>query len=243
MYATVFACAAAMVWLVLRYDKHGKKPLRMVALAMMLGAGLMSAAGAAENVVLPRLHLRPDQFAVKSAVVSSIEESSKLIMIGFIAVGFRRHFSDTLDGLLFGTLGGLGMALDESLMYLGLSAATPQTLGAEIVRLFAHSMMGGVLGFAVGVFLFTPGRRRPLLSLACVAVVLLVHFSWDYVAYQPRTEPAFRGFLMLLMLALSLLWRAMVAHAQDQINEQRRPPSEIEPTGSIADRRASLRLS
>ena len=38
----------------------------------------------------------------------------------------------TLDGLMYGTLGGLGMAIEESLMYLSFAPATVQTLGAEV---------------------------------------------------------------------------------------------------------------
>ena len=141
-----------------------------------------------------------------------------------IAVGFRRHFNDPLDGLVYGTLGGLGMAMEESLLYIGLSADKDALLlGAEVVRLFAHSLMGGLLGFAVGLTLRPPRcprgspqrRRKVVLPLTCVAVALVVHFCWNYIAYRPHVAAAMRGVLMLLMLSLMIVWGATVAYAMN----------------------------
>ena len=42
---------------------------------------------------------------------------SRVAMVLSVAWLFRPRFTDPLDGLMYGTLGGLGMAIEESLLY------------------------------------------------------------------------------------------------------------------------------
>lgn len=222
VYATLFACAALMVLFVRRYDLHGKAPWYMVLLAVAVGIVFMWAAGQIEDDALRHLRLGPTDLAVKAALVAGVEGAAKLMAVLLIAASFRRHFKDPLDGLLYGTLAGIGMAVEESLLYLSLTPdKNALALGAEVVRLFGHSLMGGLLGFAIGLLLrpaagdedAAPARRQLALPATCVAVALVVHFCWDYIAYRPEVAPPLRGVLMLLMLCLMLVWGAMVAYA------------------------------
>jgi RsiW-degrading membrane proteinase PrsW (M82 family) len=219
VYATLFVCAALMVLLVRRYDLYEKEPWYMVLVAFAVGVGLMWCAGFVEDVILVHICLAPDELAAKAAIVSVVEEVAKMLAVVLIAVVFRRHFDDALDGLVYGTLAGIGMAIEESLMYLSLTPdKNAAALGAEVVRLFGHSLMGGLLGFAVGLTLRNPEPRRGrkiALPLTCVAVAVVVHFCWDYIAYRPHVEAAMRGMLMLLMLCLMAVWGAMVAYAME----------------------------
>src|SRR5687768_12622618 len=154
VYATLFACAALMVLFVRRYDLHGKEPWYMVLLAVAVGIVFMWAAGQVEDAALVRLQLGPGDLAAKAALIALIEGAAKLMAVLLIAASFRRHFNDPLDGLLYGTLAGLGMAIEESLLYLSLTLdKNALALGAEVVRLFGHSLMGGLFGFAIGLTL------------------------------------------------------------------------------------------
>jgi RsiW-degrading membrane proteinase PrsW (M82 family) len=222
VYGTLFTCAALMVLLVRRYDLYEKEPWYMVLLAVSLGMVLMWTAGQVEDVLLWHLRLAGDQFAAKAALVAGVEEVAKLLVAVIIAFAFARHFNDPLDGLVYGTLGGLGMAIEESLLYLSLTPdKDAMALGAEVVRLFAHSLMGGLLGFAAGLTLRPPAshgdrpQRQVALPLACVAVAVVVHFCWNYIAYRPHVAAALRGVLMLLMLCLMTVWGATVAYAMN----------------------------
>lgn len=219
VYVTLFACAALLVLLVRRYDLYEREPWYMVLVAVSLGVALMWTAGQIEDVVLHYLRLSQEQLAAKAAVVTAIEELAKLSAVLIVATVFRRHFTDPLDGIVYGTLGGLGMAIEESLLYLSLALdKDAATLGAEVVRLFAHSLMGGLLGFAVGLTLRPggPGKKRKVaLPVTCVTVAVIVHFCWDYIAYRPHVAAALRGVLMCLMLMLMLAWGATVAYAMD----------------------------
>lgn len=252
VYATVFVCAGILAALVRRYDLHGKEPWYMVLLAVALGAGMMAVVGQAENYVLHRLQLEIEEYAAKAAFIAATEESAKLLVVAAIALMFRRRFTDVSCGLMYGTFVGLGMGLDESLLYLSFASPTVQTLGAEIVRLFGHSLMGGVVGFALGLFVFpvrptadpaSPLRRRPVLAFACGLVAGLVHFGWDFLAYQPHHGLRLRGVLMLLMLALVLLWASMVAFALERSHRAAAPEFRRAATGagSFIRRRETVR--
>src|SRR4051812_30193673 len=227
VYVTLFACAILLVLLVRRYDLYEKEPWYMVLVAVALGVALMWTAGQIEDAILGTIHLHREQMAAKAAIVTLVEEVAKLSVVLTIATVFRRHFTDALDGLVYGTLGGLGMAVEESLLYLHLAPEkNAQALGAEVVRLFAHSLMGGLLGFAAGLTLRPPNRnpetssatharRKIVLPATCVAVALVVHFCWDYIAYRPHVAAAMRGVLMLLMLSLMVVWGTMVAYGME----------------------------
>jgi RsiW-degrading membrane proteinase PrsW (M82 family) len=219
IYLLMLACAAGLAVFIYRYDLCAREPWYMVALAVGLGFAVIWMAGAAEDLALAELGVGGRSLAPKAAVVATIETIARMVMVFTVATLFRPRFTDPLDGLMYGTLGGLGMAIEESLLYLSLAPATPHTLGAEVVRLFAHSLMGGLVGFSVGQWL-RPNQRpapRPVLTVGCLAVALLVHFSWDYIAYQASRAALLRLLPMLLMLSLMLVWGGLVAYATEQL--------------------------
>jgi RsiW-degrading membrane proteinase PrsW (M82 family) len=231
IYLAMLACAAGLAVFVYRYDLYAREPWYMVALAVGLGFGAMWMAGACEDVVLARLRIGRTGIGPKAAVVAVIETLARMAMVFTVATFFRARFTDPLDGLMYGTLGGLGMAIEESLLYLSFAPATAHTLGAEVVRLFAHSLMGGLVGFAVGQWLRPNQRPAPgsILTVGCLAVALLVHFSWDYIAYQASRAALLRLLPMLLMLSLMLVWGGLVAYASEQLRGKAPPAAGAAP--------------
>src|SRR4029078_12662553 len=128
---------------------YEKEPWYMVLVAFAVGVALMWCAGFVEDFILVHVRLPANELAAKAWIVSLVEESAKLLAVVLIAVIFCRHFNDALDGLVYGPLARPRMELEESLMYLSLTAEkNAAALGAEVVRLFGHSLMGGLLGFA-----------------------------------------------------------------------------------------------
>ena len=235
IYLLMLLCAAGLAAFVYRYDLHAREPWPMVVLAVGLGFTVMWMAGTAEDSIFYRLGVMQIGPGTKAAVVTACETFARVVMVFTIGTCFRRRFTDPLDGLMYGTLGGLGMAIEESLLYLSFAPATAHTLGAEVVRLFAHSLMGGLVGFAVGQWVRPDGHKRPraTLTVGCLAVAVLVHFSWDYIAYQTSRAALLRLLPMLLMLALMLVWGGLVAYASEQLRGRRAEapvvPSESDP--------------
>lgn len=210
VYSLMVLCAAALVVWVYREDRYEKEPWWAVGVALLTGFGMMWALGQADDFAISSLHLTRDRIFTKAATIALIEEGGKLFTVLLLAVVLlRRQFNDPMDGLIYGRLAGLGMAVEESLLYLSLSPPTLQTLGVEIVRLIAHSLMGGIVGFAIGLGARPCGQRRyhPRLVLLCLALSTTLHFAWNVVAYSHDTHLWARLMPMILMLLMMITWR------------------------------------
>jgi RsiW-degrading membrane proteinase PrsW (M82 family) len=217
IHLAVFACAAGIALLVRRNDRYEKEPWLMMLLALGLGFATMRLAGMLENSIFAELRLPSSAHATKAVIVAVVEDSSKLVAVLLVAYAFRRQINDPLDGVIYGTLVGLGAGVDESLLYMSLSPASLSAFGCEVTRLIAHALLGGLAGFAVGIGARPDAarRRRPLLLLGCVLAAILIHFLWDVIAYQTAQRSMFlRAGLMGLMLSLILSWGVMVSIAR-----------------------------
>ena len=124
-------------------------------------------------------------------------------MVVAIAVVFPRQFNDPMDGIVYGSMVGLGMAIEES-FYMTSLLGTPDLLllPVEIVRLLGHLVMAGILGFGVGlartdVF----GWRGKLLR--CTLVAFALHFLWDWVALDASQE-GMSGLQTFISIAIML---------------------------------------
>jgi hypothetical protein len=73
---------------------------------------------------------------------------------------------------------------------------------------------------------------KPILTAGCLAVAVLVHFSWDFIAYQASHRALLRVLPMVLMLALMLVWGGLVAYASEQARGKPRKPTQ--PTAPAA---------
>ncbi len=178
VYAVVFACAAALALIVYRYDLYEREPWWMLLLALGVGMSLGWAVGYAEDVTLRWVGDAADANAVAAAVASSHEELFKLAGVLLIALIFREHFNDPMDGLIYGCMIGLGMGVEESIFYLRLEGGSFETTGREAVRLTLHMLFGGIGGFALGMARFRV-RLWPLALAACLSAALGLHFFWD----------------------------------------------------------------
>lgn len=209
VYTLTILCAAALVVWVYHQDPYDREPWYSVLIAVAVGFGMMWLLGFADDFAIRTLALSNTIFP-KAATIALIEEGGKLITVLLLAlVILRRHFNDPMDGLIYGRLAGVGMAVQESLLYLSLSPPTLQTVGVEIVRLFAHSLMAGLVGFAIGIGARRDGRNQyhPRLIILCLALSTTMHFGWNVVAYSRQTDLLARLLPMGMMLTMMLLWR------------------------------------
>jgi RsiW-degrading membrane proteinase PrsW (M82 family) len=215
-------CAAALVVYVYHQDRYDREPWHAVLIAVATGFGMMWLLGLADDYAIHALDLTNDRFIAKAATIALIEEGGKLITVMLLAfVLVRRYFNDPMDGLIYGRLAGVGIAMQESLLYLSISPPTLQTLGIEIVRLFAHSLMAALVGFAIGLGARRVGKREhyPRLVLLCLALSTTMHFGWNVVAYSRPTDPLARLLPMAMMLTMMILWRWFCNIAQARSRE------------------------
>ena len=157
----------------------------------------------------------------RATTVDISEDGAKILTVLAIARLFRKNFNDPVDGIIYGTFAGLGAGVEESLLYLTLSPATVQTLAAEVVRLVAHALMGGVVGWAVGFGAHPKGERKPQPGLVALSLSLSLafHIAWDVIAYQPEHGVVLRstlmGLLCLLVVTWGILLKVAVARSRD----------------------------
>lgn len=172
----------------------------------------MWGSGAIEGWLLPRIpRVTPLHVA---AVAASTEELLKLLVVVVVSLTARREFDDPMDGVVYGSMAGLGAAFEESVFYRDLpSAAHTFVPAAELVRLWAHVVLGGVVGFPLGFWRAAPRRVVPA-ALCGLGVAVLLHFGWDAVVLSahgdvPGPGPTAAG-VTLMIGGLALYGRLVV---------------------------------
>lgn len=182
LYITLASCAFLAGWLVYRYDMYEREPWYMVLFAVALGMGAMYVIGYVEEFTL-RLVGGSPSYAVEAMIPATHEEGIRLLVVAGLALFLPSQFNDPMDGIIYGSLVGLGMAIDESLFYLSRMGATEALPRTEIVRILGHVVMGGINGFGLGMFRVRMKGWCPAL-LGCFGVAVGLHFCWDYIAFK-----------------------------------------------------------
>ncbi len=200
IYLALGLCALLAALLVYRYDLYEREPWYMLALAIVMGAAGMRLVGAIELVSLVLV----DSNVAVAALAALHEEAARIVLVVAIAFVFPRQFNDPMDGIVYGSMVGLGMALEESFYLLGLVAAPDVLLlPVELVRLLGHLVMAGIAGFGIGL-----ARTRvpgwPSQLVRCVIVAFLLHFLWDWVALEASDTSSLTSAQTLASIALML---------------------------------------
>jgi len=185
LYAALLLAALAAVRLVYRYDLYDREPWPLLAAVIGTGAIVMAIAGPLEDRVIQLTGGGQPGAAGIALVAAVMEEIFRLAIVVALAFLVPRHFNDPMDGLIYGSAIGIGMALEETTVYLSRAAGTApaETFSIELVRLFGHLLMGGITGFGVGMMhRHPPGRSWIWIAAACLAGGITIHFLWDYAA-------------------------------------------------------------
>ncbi len=210
LYVTLALCALLAGLLVYRYDMYDREPWYMMVTAIVVGAAAMWGLGYLEDRSISFLRdVEPVWSAVPihvslSLVAATHEELAKLLVVIGFAILARRHFNDPLDGIIYGSVVGLGMAIEESLQYLSDWKATDPLPATEVLRLLGHLIMGGITGFGIGMLrMRIPRAVRTLLG--CLLVSTALHFFWDWISLSAAQSSVMPWWQRLSAIAL-MLW-------------------------------------
>jgi RsiW-degrading membrane proteinase PrsW (M82 family) len=216
-YLTLGACALGAGVLVYRYDLYDREPAVVLAAAVGAGALGMATAGRLEAATFVRLS--EPTLVLLAVLAGTLEEGMKLVSVGVLALFFRRTFNDPMDGIIYGSMAGLGAALEEAVAMLHASSDASTFMPPEdVVRLLGHLVMGGIGGFGIG-YVIVRGRK----GLVAVGISFLaaaaLHFGWDLVALQADAGPSrpLRDALLgvgLMLTGFVLYGRLVVVGAQ-----------------------------
>lgn len=209
----ILVCTVLLGAIVYRYDLYDKEPWYLLLFVMALGFVVFWSIGFIEDFSNSRLgfYEAGDHTAGQAAVAATHEELAKLLVVVTMALLFRKHFNDPIDGLIYGAFAGLGMAVEESVFYMQHSTAAPgfDVFGQEVIRLVLHILMGGTSGFGVGLIVEHSKLKHWVLVLfAFLAASMTIHFLWDYLCgiptatggITPENEMFLRVTSVLLML-------------------------------------------
>jgi len=216
LYLSLAACAAAAVALVYRYDLYDREPWRLLLLAAALGFAAMPAAGAVESAVI--VSRQPQSAAAIALLAGLVEESGKLLAVACLALVARRQFNDPMDGLIYGSVAGLGMALEEAVGVLVRMQPPPTLLpGAELVRILLHLLFGGLGSYGLGA-LATRARCWPVSLAGGLVSAVGLHALWDWIVLWPPAAggPEQTGGAIGLMLATLGSYGTLVVRASER---------------------------
>lgn len=178
---TLSLCTVAAVALIWRYDLYDKEPWWAILIAVGLGAAGMFAVASPQEALAAWVGNAPSRFAF---VAASTEESMKLGIVLLIAAALRRVFNDPVDGIIYGSLVGLGCAVEESVAYYIDPVSRPWGPPTEVIRIMGHLIFGGLSGFGVGLFRSATMDRRRARAYFAVGFgsAVLLHYLWDVLA-------------------------------------------------------------
>src|SRR5690606_25711844 len=152
------------------------------------GAGAMWFCGWWEDQTLSWLGGPIYAPATLALVAATHEELARFVVVVMLAFVFKRQVNDPMDGLIYGSMAGLGMAVNESLFYLDLIPPKSSVMPpSELIRLTGHLVMGGIGGFGVGVAVMRE-RRALWVAPGCLLVATGLHFVWDWIAFTSLIE-------------------------------------------------------
>src|SRR5262249_28751473 len=112
LYATLLVCAFGAATLVYHHDLYEPESLPTLGLSVAFGIGAMWFAGRTEAWTFALTHISS---AGAVAVIAAFEEEllKLLVVVGLICCS--RCVNDPMDGLVYGSMAGLGMAVEESI--------------------------------------------------------------------------------------------------------------------------------
>ncbi len=188
LYATLVLCAALAGLLVYRYDLYEREPWYMLVAMAAVGGVTMWVVGEAEAFTIDRLGVA--SFAGISFVAATHEEIARLFVVGLLALIVPGQLNDPLDGLIYGSIVGLGMAVLESINHMAYLPSMPSALPpSELVRLLGHLVLGGITCYGIGL-----ARLRlqswPRVVMGGLAFTITWHFLWDWIAFTSWTRGA-----------------------------------------------------
>ena len=177
---------AVYVWLIWRLDRYEKEPWGIAMAAFVWGA-IPAVLGAliAETVFgIPiNAFLSNQSELINSSVVAPVvEECVKALALLAIFVIKRAEFDDVLDGIIYGSLVGLGFSMTENLLYFlaadsgGWGAWAPLVIGRGMVFGFNHAMFTALTGIGLGLARYAHSTsRRALLLLLGLGMAIAAH--------------------------------------------------------------------
>ncbi|HYU18295.1 MAG TPA: PrsW family intramembrane metalloprotease [Chloroflexota bacterium] len=206
------------VLLVLQLDRYEREPWLVLAVAFLWGALVAPFVSAIlddliGDAIAPIVGKVIGDVVTVSAVAPVVEETSKGLAVFLLFWILRSEFDDVLDGIVYGSLVGIGFAMTENVLYFGQIYQQGGVVGLGVlfyIRVilggFGHSLYTGTVGAALGFARETDNRYlATVVPLAGYGLAILQHGAWNFIAGS-LVPAAFTSLnpLVLLLFVLPL---------------------------------------
>ena len=206
-------------FLVLQLDRYEREPWRVLLAAFLWGAVVATFASAILNDVLGAIvgtalgGVDPDVLTA-SAVAPVVEEAAKGLVVFLLYRVLHSEFDNVLDGIVYGSLVGIGFAMTENILYFGRTYLEGGLVGLGVLFYlrvvlggFGHALYTGTTGAALGY-----AREAGSRWLAAVvppigfALAVLQHAAWNFTASAllPTLVPESLNPLLLLLVVMPI---------------------------------------
>ena len=220
--AAVAAVIPVPVYLfaILQLDRFETEPWQVLTAAFLWGALVATFISAILNsligaIIASALGEALGELLTASLVAPIVEETAKGVAVLLLLVIVRHEFDNVLDGIVYGSLIGLGFAMTENILYYGRQYQEEGVVGLGILFYlrsllggFGHALYTGTTGAAVG-FARESTNWFVKLVLPPIGYVLAIlqHAAWNFLggALIPALLPESLNPFVLLFVVMPLM--------------------------------------
>lgn len=239
---TALLPALILGWWIYRKDSLRPEPLRMLYKAFLFGVGstfvslLISAFLAVTGIL--SVNLETFGGAVSTALFAAAvpEEIAKFLML-WLFMRANKYYDEYLDGIVYAACIGLGFAGTENILYLMQSEDWVLTgVVRGITAVPGHFAMGCAMGYFYSKRHF--GDKSTLTAVCILAVPILIHWTWDALAFSEGIFPALSVVISLVLVGFiiylykSTMRRISILRDQDIARMTPPPFPGPPPTGT-----------
>ena len=208
--ATALLPVLILGWWIYRKDSARPEPLHLLLHAFLYGVGstFVTVVIVAVLGMMGLVVTEPGSFgdAAKLSLFGAAlpEESAKLLML-WLFLRKNKYYDEYLDGIVYAACVGLGFAGTENILYV-LQSEDWMLTGVirGLTAVPAHFAMACAMGYFYSKRHF--GDRSNLTAACILAVPILIHWTWDALAFSEGIYPALsvviNGALMVLIFYL-----------------------------------------
>jgi RsiW-degrading membrane proteinase PrsW (M82 family) len=229
-------------WWIYRKDSLRPEPLRMLYKAFLFGVGstFVSLLISGFLAVMGILSVNIETFegALSTALFAAAvpEEVAKFLML-WLFMRSNKFYDEYLDGIVYAACIGLGFAGTENILYLLQSEDWVITgIVRGLTAVPGHFAMGCAMGYFFSKRHF--GDKSTLTAICILAVPILIHWTWDALAFSEGIFPAVSVLISCMLVALiiylykSTKRRIAILHDQDLARMTPPPFPGATPTGT-----------
>ncbi|MFN8524058.1 MAG: PrsW family intramembrane metalloprotease [Chloroflexota bacterium] len=217
---TLAAAAAVMpvptfVFLVLQLDRYEREPWQVLLAAFLWGALVATFFSAVFNdligaIVSAAVGKGLGSVITASAVAPVVEETAKGAALLLLILLLRSEFDDVLDGIVYGSLVGIGFAMTENVLYFGRVYQEGGLAGLGVlfyVRVvlggFGHALYTGSSGAALGLAREMSNKAlAPFVAFTGWILAIAQHGTWNLLAgaLVPAALPDLNPLILLFVV-------------------------------------------